>query len=132
MTQLDDVVSFLTKAGTLNCKHIEDAGLPHEVGTGNRILVYTGGATAIDTNVLRYTETYQCATDFDTEANLVTMKETLIGNCDKVNRREAIAGYTKPAKLINVHLVDWDPPSFNKISGRIRNKFMIRIEWSTA
>ena len=132
MTQLDDVVTFLGKAGTVTVKHIEDARKPYQVGTGNRILVDAGAMSNIDTAVLRYSETYMCKAEYDTEANLVTLKETLIDNCDKVNRREAISGYTKPAKLINVHLIDWEKPKFNKMGARVRNNFMIKVEWSTA
>jgi hypothetical protein len=123
-TQLDSVVAFLAKAGTVSVKHIEDAGVPYAVATsGNKILVYTGRLVGSDEGILRYTEDYPCETDYDSETNLVTLKTTLIGNCDKVNRRVAISDYTKPATLINIRLVDWAPPNFNKTASRIRNNF---------
>ena len=141
MTQLDDVVSFVDKgavngAAVVTVKHIEDARRLSQIAEGvtnvNRILVMTGRGSGFDSGILRYSEDYQCYTDFDTEANLVLAKEGLITNIDKCNRREAITSYTKPSKLINITLIDWSDPKFFKQAGRIRNDFTLRIEWSTA
>ena len=132
-TQLDSVVAFLAKAGTVSVKHIEDAGTPYQVATsGNKILVYPGRGVGFDEGVLCYTEDYPCETDYDSEANLLILKTTLITKCDKVNRRIAITSYTKPATLISVRLIDWATLKFNLTAIRIRNNFTIRIQWSTA
>ena len=73
MTQLDDVVTFLGKSGTVTVAHIEDKGVPHVIAAGNRILVYEPRMTASDWGILRYVYDYPCEMDVDTEANMTTL-----------------------------------------------------------
>ena len=129
MTQMDDVVTFLGKSGTVTVKHIEDAGTPRGVGAGNRILVYTPKLTSNDWGIQRYIYDYDCESEIDTEANYFTLMTGLKTNIDKMNRRETITSYTKPATLVSMNLVSEDYV-FSRPSNRLRGRFTIRVEWS--
>ena len=132
-TQLDNIVSFLDTIDASTVKHIEDCGRVEQVGasTANRILVYEPLMVGCDWGILRYTYDYPCELDYDTEANLTTAYNALLTNIDKLNRRVAIAAYTKPDTLVAVRLVDFRLTVLKRAT-RVKARLTLRIDWSTA
>ena len=135
VTQLDDVVTFLGKSGTVavtvTVKHVEDSGSLRHVGSGNRILVNEPGLTSYDWGILEYTYDYDCLIDVDTEANYTILLDGLKTNIDKLNRRETITSYTKPATLVRVTLTG-ERMKFARPSNRVHGEFTLRVTWRTA
>lgn len=125
---MDEVKIFVdTIDGTTAVNHIGNHAALKDVGSGNKILVNDPEIIAFDTNLKTYINRYLLEFNFDTEANLTTAINALVTNIQKFQRREAIAGYTKPNTLYHIYLAN--AGKITPISKRWECILYLECEW---
>jgi len=95
-----------------------------------RMLVYPPELIGQDN--LFYTERYMIKLSETGEAALTAMLNDIITNIEKLNKRQAIAAYTRPSTLCNIELKHSNRVFELKRTKRWERDIFIDVEWSTS
>jgi hypothetical protein len=98
-THLDYIRTFLGKVHTVaTVKHFVEQRSLEEINDTSRMLIYPGEILGSYSNVVQ--ERYVVKLYEESEALLITAINNIITGCWKLNSRQAITSYTRPAAFI--------------------------------
>ena len=128
-TELDEVKIFVDAIdATTTVNHNGNVGNIKGAGPPPVIFINNPEIPLIDTYNKEYVHRYKLELQFLTEATLTTAFKALISNIDKLSRRAAIAGYTKPSTIAKIDLVN-----LGKIAKKIKNlwkaELYLEVTW---
>lgn len=130
-SNLDYVRTFIAACHTTaTVKQFSEAKNINLINDTERILIYPPELISVDFN--HYTERYMVKLSEVNEAGLLGMRNDIITNIEKLNKRETIAGYTRETTLLNA-ILKYSNKAFEiGITKRWEQDLFIDFEFSTS
>jgi hypothetical protein len=130
-TELEHIRTFLGKVHTAaTVKHENEIGKESKILDTQRIFVETGELINVEQQF--YIKRYKITLSETSEANLMTALNNIVIGLDKLNTRQTISEYTKPAILCNGYVAYGNKAHVTKNNNRWRMEVFLDFRWSVA